>query len=1133
MPFSLNFTHEQLPLTNLAAWRPRSTLLVGCGGLGSTIVNQTKAKLAEYMSGDSADQSWQDRYSTVRFVSIDTAGYDGDFGTCHLTDAEQIRLPLSKEEVRVLIDSAANPPPYMGWYQPMERERRKDSDLLDRLPPFEAGCGTHRVFGRMAAVKNWADVVTSLRNVMQGWSPVEGRDRFGNGIPAPEDATRTVVVVSSLGGGTGTGIFLDVTAAIHYLQQEAGWDAVVYGVFVLPDATCLRQGMNSFQRANVDANSYAALKELDYLLHGNPFEMVYGDDLQVAIDNRQRRLFNEVFLINRENTAGAQLTSLDQVVDMAAEGLLLTAMTELGSHFPRRQADLVGQLIDPVPVASRGERAREVVRESRLPLFSSLGLATLELPVEGLMKHAIGCQLALDTLAHLQRGGDRGADESRFLQEYVGIQEGCDSPLTQRLGLTIGALTGPDGRFPLGAGAARILTVEQAVGSANPLGRLHEQWEEISLGEEGSPARNGFRQELRQQADDLIRDLFDGDAAVAQPSRVEQLKDEVIRELGDAWADDLLRALRDDVRGCLTRVQEEIGVLRQQVQEMAPLWQEDRKDIAERLTETIRTAPLGTVPAVGGFFRGRHLRRHSRPDLEQYLRAVVDEATLDRDLEVWRAVADLLRQIIDRLGPEIRDEEGREVFWDEAAACLRARMRRACPSSDGPHLQVDAALRHVYAAFLRDLPGEWQPETLARRLRAEGLKMDGEPVPPEDWADRGGTAVAEALIDAVAPAVDAPDTPLYRPASAAGGDPLSVVRRRYWALDLLFRRTGDEVGPDRDLQPLRTTLQQRATEIRKWSAPYVDLDLVGGEGQALDYFISGVGTSRRNPRDPDHWNRFLGHPAHLLPGSHRNRLTACSFLIGFPSIALERADHWRRHYLNKLYAGKNLHLLPGGRDLPEVVLPEYGDLQAARLFALARKHGAVLDLGEGRYYVDSPIPAVRAEFYPPQAEPRPLFRERLVKATQDHRDLMEELCADLLERSATLAEPVRQELLGQQRLLSPARIVELAIDHGVVEGDDTVGYTFDNERPAIRRLFHPPVDLAQGLTEEQFVDRLERNLLLYGEVLEETAERIVERDGQADAAGGSTMERTLNAGGYGVPALDQELEDYLTRPTDS
>ncbi len=1110
MTFDLNFTHDQLPLSNVAVWQPRTTLLVGCGGLGSTVVNAAKAKIAAYLSEDSTDSSWQDRFSTVRFVSIDSTAYDGDFGECVLTDAEQIRISLDKEAIRQYV-TGEHCPPFMAWYTPTDRERERDLRHLDHLPPTEEGCGTHRVFGRMAVVHNWGTMVDRIRTIVSGWEGNEGRDRFGNAIPAPADDGRNVVIVASLGGGTGTGIFLDVAAAMHFLQREMGgapWN--IMGFFFLPDATCLRRGMKPHQKANVHANSYAALKELDHLLHGNPFEMEYGDGLEVLLDNRSDRLFHQVFLVNRDNPARRQLASFSQLIHLASEWLVLDAMTEVGGHFRRRYADQVANLLDPVPTATQEERVAAVVRERRLPLFNSLGFATLDLPVEGLVE-AVHCQLALDVQRHLRRSDDRDGEERRFRERFTGVNEGCSSPLTQRLGLTADALTAADGPFPLGA-APVPPSADRVLDANNPGGELEVQARAILAGVTGSEP-TPQQQAHQAAADRLLRELFEGDPATGQKARIQEVRNEIIDELGEAWVDDVLRDLQGDVADCMERVGEAIRALRDQMEEERPYWQEERDDATAALVELSGQAPLGDLPIVGRYSRRVHVRREGRREASRYLDAVAQEAGILYDLAAWSAAHDLLEKVREQLDTAITDATDLEAYWGEVESCLRARRRRAVPVSEGIERRVEGLLDTLYRRFVHDLPGEWRPEAVARRLGEEGLQIGGQTVERAGWADKGGEAIAEALLEVTREAVAPPDEPLYLRREGVAPTGLDAARARLWAVDL---RLGGET-----FQEHREVLKERGSELYDWSGPRVRLNLAGAEALALDYMVSGVGSGGGDRGNPENWDQFFNRQVALQRGSHRTRLTSLRFLVGFPACSLERAEYWRRHYLHRLYLGKSLHVLPGGRDLPEVVLPEYGDLQAELLFELAQQYHAVTTLGRG-FYLDSPHPQVRMEFHPSQEAPVPLTQEALNKAAKDHPELVEELRQDLLERSDYLLPEVRKELLASEPP-SSERIVGLAINHNVVTTVEG-GYIFDNERPAVHRLFHPPAEQAQGLPREAFIRRMERNLLLYQEVLEETAERIVEQEQE--------LARRLQEGGFGVPALDAELEDYLTRPAD-
>lgn len=78
-------------------------------------------------------------------------------------------------------------------------------------------------------------------------------------------------VFSGMGGGLGSGVFLDVCYLVQYALQIAGGyeDARIFGYGFLPDVALSKLGnaRDSAIEQNIKANSYAFMKELDYCMN--------------------------------------------------------------------------------------------------------------------------------------------------------------------------------------------------------------------------------------------------------------------------------------------------------------------------------------------------------------------------------------------------------------------------------------------------------------------------------------------------------------------------------------------------------------------------------------------------------------------------------------------------------------------------------------------------------------------------------------------------------------------------------------------------------------------------------------------------------------------------------------------------
>lgn len=100
--------------------------------------------------------------------------------------------------------------------------------------------------------------------------------------PFTENQPLYVFVVTGLGGGTGSGMFIDVPFLIKKIAEEINpvRNVRTIGMFVLPDYSEAISYSNSRQRDQMFGNTYAALKELNNLMNagitGHSFHQSYG-----------------------------------------------------------------------------------------------------------------------------------------------------------------------------------------------------------------------------------------------------------------------------------------------------------------------------------------------------------------------------------------------------------------------------------------------------------------------------------------------------------------------------------------------------------------------------------------------------------------------------------------------------------------------------------------------------------------------------------------------------------------------------------------------------------------------------------------------------------------------------------------
>lgn len=144
----------------------------------------------------------------------------------------------------------------------------------------------------------------------------------------PEQALR-VMIVSSLAGGTGSGLLLPVAMYIrHYLESHFRRNAnIIRGFFILPEVF-FEVIPGPAEQNNLKANAYATLRELDaFLMRGdNTLDERYKSSVRMLFPRAESSGYEEYsvrpydfcFLFDAQNADGGKLDSFEQYKDHAA-----------------------------------------------------------------------------------------------------------------------------------------------------------------------------------------------------------------------------------------------------------------------------------------------------------------------------------------------------------------------------------------------------------------------------------------------------------------------------------------------------------------------------------------------------------------------------------------------------------------------------------------------------------------------------------------------------------------------------------------------------------------------------------------------------------------------------------------------
>lgn len=361
----------------------RPTLVIGLGGTGKEVVLLLKARFLENL-GQVPE--------ILRFLVLDTTlateEVQGDLGERVYLSPIEFQY-LGNIDANDIVENLHKFPFIAEWFPKILRP-----GVIDR------GAAMVRAIGRLALFWRVQEVVGALDAAIRNLMALANIPLTLQPGALTQEQGISIFIVSSLCGGTGGGMFLDMAYLAQDVLRQVGLLGVskVVGALVLPGA---------FPRAadqyNLQANAYAALKELDYLMDQADFRCEYSTIPPLRVSLR-RRPFDVCYLIDTINENRRRLEDVHGVAHLIAEALFLFIASDTGKKLEDLEINIRDRLTRYSPPDTNKPAA-----------YSSFGTSSLVLPVERLIQ-ACGLTLA----SHLvEQGLLRQVEDWSRLQEEV------------------------------------------------------------------------------------------------------------------------------------------------------------------------------------------------------------------------------------------------------------------------------------------------------------------------------------------------------------------------------------------------------------------------------------------------------------------------------------------------------------------------------------------------------------------------------------------------------------------------------------------------------------------------------------------------------------------------------------------
>jgi hypothetical protein len=387
------------------------TLVIGLGGTGTDVVRYAKRRfLRAWHGGESAASG--ELPDVLQVLAVDTEPLVNPADEEPLYSHEFAFL--GRFDATRLVQNRHSHTPYLDWW------RWDEQDIP--LGYIHNGARQLRPIGRLAFYRNYVTfktlMVDKLRAMRQLSAIQEAEER---GFPVAADH-RLIYIITSICGGTGAGMFHDVA---HRVRAEVGSNADIIGLFLMP-STFEQDVRSDLQRRRIQANAYAALKELNYFHETQDFQAYYPGE-QGPLPTVKYRAFTRVFLVERTNVDGRTLSGKRQAEQMIAHLIHLMSI----SHMNKR---ILG--LDVNVTEERTMFGREAAPVSgREPLrhylsYSSFSTSALVMPQAALWRYFLSI-VSFWSIEMLQNGQDSATDEERCWLAYLALRDDLKSEFTR------------------------------------------------------------------------------------------------------------------------------------------------------------------------------------------------------------------------------------------------------------------------------------------------------------------------------------------------------------------------------------------------------------------------------------------------------------------------------------------------------------------------------------------------------------------------------------------------------------------------------------------------------------------------------------------------------------------------------
>ncbi|MFA7361512.1 MAG: tubulin-like doman-containing protein [Candidatus Kapaibacterium sp.] len=338
------------------------TILIGLGGTGKEVLLRIRRQFVEKYGS-------LDDFPITSYLYIDTDNAPAEeSGIARERDYLINEIDFKPSEK---VFNPVNPSDYIHRINdvPHIKEWLNTTGEIGKLGTMNTGAGQIRPAARLALFHNYDEIVyklTSAKSTITDSRSINVVKEKHN-IKNVNTEKINVYVITSVSGGTGSGMFLDLGFMIRHLFRN---QAISSSYIVLPK---IYQG---YGKERVFANGYAALMELEYYNLKNPFNISWKKNEPHKF---QPGVYDDVYLIDGENCKNLSLSEMSNrdIYKMISDTIFQDFSNSDFANYKR------GVRVNLVQYKQRLYPDDNTVTENTFSRkYSTLGQATISIPVD-------------------------------------------------------------------------------------------------------------------------------------------------------------------------------------------------------------------------------------------------------------------------------------------------------------------------------------------------------------------------------------------------------------------------------------------------------------------------------------------------------------------------------------------------------------------------------------------------------------------------------------------------------------------------------------------------------------------------------------------------------------------------------